>query len=434
MLNAWFARSRAVLVSSLALLSGISLIAGEAQPAAAAKPEAVAKPIADAPGKPAAAEAKPWYADWFEPELAPEAMVGWKAETLELGWSQARVYRHQPDAGVKANPKTIVAILPKDSISYPKAFSRLLMYIGPRFGGSSIVLCNFNKDEANFPKILQMARERKADLFFTIGSESATAAANHYIGCGIPVVTCNNKDPQLMGLLKDPEKGSGNNIAFTTVNMTADSMLVWILKFRPNLKRVAIIYDKKHKEVNAAEVTPLRELFVKKGIEVLEVGTRGPKTAMEDLPVLMPQALEQMKAKDPKLADSIFLVTSCNSIWEQPGMQLVAKLAGDCPVLSTVTDAVTGGDDGALIGIGLDRGTAAHLAAVYAGRILSGKQQPQTMPLGRVSPPDIAISFNKARQIGVSIPFEFFENASFVYGYEGKRVQPAGAGSGTSKN
>jgi putative tryptophan/tyrosine transport system substrate-binding protein len=37
-----------------------------------------------------------------------------------------------------------------------------------------------------------------------------------------------------------------------------------------------------------------------------------------------------------------------------------------------------------------------------------------------VSPPDIAISFLKAREIGLRIPFNFYESASFIYDYEGR--------------
>ena len=40
-----------------------------------------------------------------------------------------------------------------------------------------------------------------------------------------------------------------------------------------------------------------------------------------------------------------------------------------------------------------------------------------------VSPPDIAISFLKAREIGLRVPFSFFESASFVYDYDGHPVR-----------
>ena len=46
--------------------------------------------------------------------------------------------------------------------------------------------------------------------------------------------------------------------------------------------------------------------------------------------------------------------------------------------------------------------------------------------MGIVSPPDIAVSFLKAREIGLRVPFSFFETATFVYGYDGKPVRTTG--------
>ena len=42
---------------------------------------------------------------------------------------------------------------------------------------------------------------------------------------------------------------------------------------------------------------------------------------------------------------------------------------------------------------------------------------------GGVTPPDVAISFLKAREIGMQIPFSFFEIANFVYDYQGQAVR-----------
>jgi putative ABC transport system substrate-binding protein len=46
-----------------------------------------------------------------------------------------------------------------------------------------------------------------------------------------------------------------------------------------------------------------------------------------------------------------------------------------------------------------------------------------SLPVGLVSPPDIAISFRKAREIGLRIPFRFFESAGTIYDYAGNRVR-----------
>ena len=48
---------------------------------------------------------------------------------------------------------------------------------------------------------------------------------------------------------------------------------------------------------------------------------------------------------------------------------------------------------------------------------------PGDLKVGIVTPPDISISFMKAHQIGMKIPFSFFESASFVYDYAGHAVR-----------
>jgi putative tryptophan/tyrosine transport system substrate-binding protein len=54
---------------------------------------------------------------------------------------------------------------------------------------------------------------------------------------------------------------------------------------------------------------------------------------------------------------------------------------------------------------------------------LSGAAKVGDLKVGIVSPPDIAISFLKAREIGTRVPFSFFESASFVYDYDGRPVR-----------
>ena len=43
-----------------------------------------------------------------------------------------------------------------------------------------------------------------------------------------------------------------------------------------------------------------------------------------------------------------------------------------------------------------------------------------------VSPPDVAISFRKAREIGMRIPFSLFESATTIFDNEGKLARSAG--------
>jgi len=55
--------------------------------------------------------------------------------------------------------------------------------------------------------------------------------------------------------------------------------------------------------------------------------------------------------------------------------------------------------------------------------ILEGRTKAGDLKVGLVSPPDIAISFLKVREIGLRVPFQFYETASFIYDYDGKAVR-----------
>ena len=87
---------------------------------------------------------------------------------------------------------------------------------------------------------------------------------------------------------------------------------------------------------------------------------------------------------------------------------------------------VTSGDDTAVVSIGINQSSAVQLAAIYALAVLEGRANVGELPVGVVNPPDIAISFRRARQIGLVIPFSFLESATFVYDYQGRLVREFG--------
>jgi putative ABC transport system substrate-binding protein len=103
-------------------------------------------------------------------------------------------------------------------------------------------------------------------------------------------------------------------------------------------------------------------------------------------------------------------------------METISRLAEDIPVVSVAEKAVTEGEASALMFIGVGFESNAHLAALYAADILQGNTSPGELDVGVVSPPDIAINFLKARQLGLRIPFELLEAANTVYGHEGRLV------------
>lgn len=91
-----------------------------------------------------------------------------------------------------------------------------------------------------------------------------------------------------------------------------------------------------------------------------------------------------------------------------------------------VPEIVRAGDDTAVMSVGVSFESNAHLAAIYGVDVLTGRARPGELKVGIVSPPDIAISFRKARAIGLKIPFAFFEAATYIYDYDGRPVRDNG--------
>jgi putative ABC transport system substrate-binding protein len=94
--------------------------------------------------------------------------------------------------------------------------------------------------------------------------------------------------------------------------------------------------------------------------------------------------------------------------------------------MSAVPVVVREGDDSAVLSIGIGFESNANLAALYALDILAGRAVPGRLKVGIVSPPDIAINFRCARQIGLDIPISFFESAYDIYDYEGRLARRSG--------
>jgi putative ABC transport system substrate-binding protein len=128
-----------------------------------------------------------------------------------------------------------------------------------------------------------------------------------------------------------------------------------------------------------------------------------------------------MRKNDPDLSKSLFWLTGSTSVFLE--IKTINEHADRVPVVSVVPEIVKAGPDTAVLAIGVSFESNAHLAAVYGAEILSGQAKAGNLKVGLVSPPDIAISFMKAREIGLRVPFQFYETASFIYDYDGKAVR-----------
>ncbi len=152
---------------------------------------------------------------------------------------------------------------------------------------------------------------------------------------------------------------------------------------------------------------------------------RLPDSASENrYTAVVSRSVNKMRKSDPSLENSIFWITGSTAIFRE--IQTINEFSDRVPVLSLVPEVVKAGDDSAVMAIGITFDSNAQLAAFYGADVLLGRVKAGDLKVGIVSPPDISISWRKAREIGLDIPFSFFESASYVYDYEGKLVRYRG--------
>ena len=149
-----------------------------------------------------------------------------------------------------------------------------------------------------------------------------------------------------------------------------------------------------------------------------------PANAAAELDDLVANAVTTMRKSDPLLERSLFWITGSTAVFRE--IETINANADRVPVLSVVPEVVAEGPDSAVMSIGISFESNAHLASLYAHSVLQKTAEVGDLNVGIVSPPDIAINFLKAREIGLEIPFSFIESAGFIYGYDGEAVRSTG--------
>lgn len=347
-------------------------------------------------------------------------------ESLKETWSittgteefEGKVFRSNESENVQYK---ILILCSKKSSSYILAFNKLLEVVGGRFPNTEFIFYNFNKNEDRASEIVTYEADNDITMIVAMGSEAMIFSAENLSSSDIPVVTCINKDPVLLGYVDDYKNGSGTNIAYTSVNVPLNVNIEWLLKFKPNLKSMTILYDPDHSSVVKSEVLPLMEYLKDSGVFFYDGAIKSGESIEEDIAITMKKGIDFMEENDPGLDNSLFWLTSSTNIFSK--MEVIAKQAGNVPVASSVPNTVNSTEDSAMLAFGIDRRNSANLAALYILEILTGNSSPGELPVGVVTPPDISISFFAASKVGERIPFEIFENASFVYGYDGRKLR-----------
>src|SRR6185503_16681121 len=122
----------------------------------------------------------------------------------------------------------------------------------------------------------------------------------------IPVVTVCAKDPVQLGQMKDYDTGSGNNFAFTSLNVPVDVQMAYVRELKPDLKNIAVLVDVKNVSAVETQAKPIADYVSKKGVQVIWGSVQNPANARQELAKIIPDAVSAMRKTDPDLSKSLF--------------------------------------------------------------------------------------------------------------------------------
>lgn len=321
----------------------------------------------------------------------------------------------------------VILMIPKKSVTaYSVSVGSILATFRERRRPARFSVWYFNNKPGVGQEALDWAEAQGADLILTVGSDATIFVHDAYRGGKIPVVTSASKDPVLMGQIDAYDGGSGHNIAYTSINVRVETLISKLRQVFADLENITVLYARKNTSAVQTQVQPLKDFAADpaQNITVSEVVVEDAGSAQVDLRERMPGAVSKLKDADPESRKSIFWISGSTSVYANIG--LINELSGGIPVLAALPDVVRSGPDSAVLSIGVNQSSAVHLAALYAISILDGSAEAGTLPVGQVSPPDIAINFMKVEEMGLTLPFTFFEDATFIYNRAGRTAREFG--------
>jgi putative tryptophan/tyrosine transport system substrate-binding protein len=317
--------------------------------------------------------------------------------------------------------KRMLLVYPRPSSAYDIAITKILNVFEDKLLDLDITVVNFENNTARGMGAIEMARESRYDMVMTMGSEATAFFWDHFRGAPTPVVTVCSKDPVVLGQSPGYNRGSGNNFAFTSLNMPIEVQMAYLGELKPKLRNIAVLVDSRNVSAIETQAKPVIDYARSRSIRALELTVQDPANARVELERMVRDATAQMMRNDPDLSNSIYWVTGSTAVFRE--IATINAHSSRAAVMSVVPEIVRGGDDSAMLSIGISFDSNAHMAAVYAADILRGRAKTSELRVGVVTPPDIAISFRKVRDIGMTVPLSFFEAAGTIYDYEGRAVR-----------
>lgn len=353
-----------------------------------------------------------------------ESWPSWLGQTLQQSTDQAWK-RHTNAEYIDFIPRSeypkVWVLVSRRSSAYDTALNTLLAVYKQELSNATFRVFLLPESDEKLKLWLQQA-EKSADLIYTLGSTAMVQVHKLYAGGKLPVVTVNAKDPVLLGLTSSYQS-SGNNFAFTSLNLPADVTLSFLLRFKPEMKQLGILYAKSNTSAYLTQFLPLKEEAEKNGMQVVAFEV-DENSEQGKLATVLTQQLQVMNGEDPQLDQSVLWLTGSSSLLDR--VAEINAQADKLPLLTVVPEVVNGRQDSALMSVGVSFVNNANQAAFYGIQILRGNIEPSALPVGVLSPPDISISFQQAARVKAQIPFSLIEMASDIYAENGERIRADG--------
>ena len=316
-----------------------------------------------------------------------------------------------------ASSKRVLVLYPRPSSAYDIAITKILQEFDAKDVDATVTVINFEMNDVRGTESIQFAENNKIDLIFAMGSDpppgfSTTTAAARSRSC-----RCARKIRSNWGRSRITSAAAAPFCVHVAEcpGRSADGLREGIAA-RPQESGRAGRQQECERGADPGGAhcvlcAPDRNSsHLGSGAESVEGARRAGPDRAERGP--------DHAQSDPDLSKSLFWMTGSTSVFLE--IRTVNEHADRVPVVSVVPEIVKAGPDTAVLAIGVSFESNAHLAAIYGAQILAGRAKAGDLKVGLVSPPDIAISFMKAREIGLRIPFNFYESASFIYDYEGR--------------
>jgi ABC-type uncharacterized transport system substrate-binding protein len=362
-----------------------------------------------------AAQAGP--SSWVQ--LQPEAAGDWSLAPDPADLNRLQIIPRRP---LEREAWRILVLFTKSADAYDTALSTMLNVFSDKRLPAVFSLQMLSAEErVRGPGGPLPFAPEQFHLVLAMGSDATSYAYEHLKDLPTPVVSVCAKDPALLLGLSPTDfiRLRPANMAFTSLDIPARAHFFYLEKLLGTPKAMALVYDREDTSTLRAQVRPLKEHASSQGVQVLEVMV-DPERAREELERQVPEAVAWLRRQGAGAGGRVLWVAGSSKVFKE--IETISRLTEDIPVVSAAEKAVAEGDASALMFIGVGFESNAYLAALYTADILQGNVKPRELEVGVVSPPDVAINFRKARQIGLQVPFELLEAANAVYGASGQLV------------